>query len=562
MGSPLCRAADTVGMMADVTTLRSVALGVLLALVAVVVSPARPAHAHAALISTYPDRSSVVTQAPTQVVLTFTEPVTPVSGRVVVVGPDGARADRDAPSVVGTQMLIPLRPDAPRGTYLVSFRVISADSHPVAGSFTFSVGAPSTPPTLSGAAPEGGRLVATVFPMVRWIGYVGLLLLVGAALVLTLLWPRRLDVAGPARVIWLGAGLVALATIGELVLEVPYLAGGGLGDIRAGDIREVLASRFGAAHLVRLGALAAAMVLLRPVIRGKGWGGDRALLGVLGAVAISTWSVSGHPSASPVPMVTIVADMIHLASMSVWLGGLVMLMVFLLPRANETELGAIVPVWSRWAAYAVATLVLTGTAQALIEVGTVSALFSTTYGRLVIAKVGLVAAVVAVASFSRRLVGTVAAGTPTAAGTLRRFVIAETVVAALILGVTSVLVQTTPARTVAAESTDPTVLSAVLTDPLYTLTVDVQPATVGINDVHLYVTTPDGQPADIKQWRVRASLPAQGIEPIDAAVLPLTPSHATGQITLPTAGRWTFVFTLRLSETDQSSVTADFTVRQ
>ena len=546
--------------MADVKTVRSAAAGVVLALVAILVVPPGPAYAHAALLSTYPDRNSVVAQAPTQVVLTFSEPVSAVPGRVLVVGPDGTRADRDAPSASGGQLLIPLRADA-RGTYLVSFRVISADSHPVAGSFTYSIGAPSTPPTLAGGGTEGDRLITAVFPVVRWIGYVGLLLIVGAALVLALLWPRRLDARDPVRVIWLGAALVAVATVAELALEVPYLAGGGFGDIRAADVQEVLASRFGVAHLVRLGALGAALVLLRPVIRGTGWSGDRALLGVLAAVGISTWSVSGHPSATPVPLVTIVADMVHLASMSVWLGGLIMLIAFLLPRANAGELGAIVPVWSRWALYAVATLLLTGTAQALVEVGTIDALFSTTYGRLVIAKVGLVAAVIAVASFSRRLVTPVAAGSPAAPGTLRRVLFAETAVAAVVLAVTSVLVQTTPARTVAAQSTAPTVQSAVLPNALFTLTVDVQPATAGLNDVHLYATTPDGQPADVKEWRVRASLPAQGIEPIDAAILPLTPSHSTGQITLPTAGTWTFVFTLRLSETDQASVTADFTVR-
>jgi copper transport protein len=548
-------------MMAVVTTVRSATAGVLLALVAVLVIPARPAYAHAALVSTYPGRASVVAQAPTQVVLTFTEAVSPVPGRILVVGPDGTRADRGEPQATGAQVLVPLRSGAPNGTYLVSFRVISADSHPVAGSFTFSVGAPSTPPTLSEAGPQGSRVVSVAFPVIRWIGYVGLLLMVGAALVLALLWPRRLDVRDPARVIWIGAAMVAAATIGELVLEVPYLAGGGLGDIRAADVREVLTSRFGGAHLVRLGVLGAALILLRPVVRGKGWSGDRALLGVLGAIGISTWSVSGHPSATPTPLVTMVADMIHLASMSVWLGGLVMLIAFLLPRANETELGAIVPVWSRWAMYAVVTLVLTGTAQALVQVGSVDALFSTTYGWLVVGKVSLVLAVVAVASFSRRLVAPVAAGDPFAPGALRRMIVIEAAVAAVVLGVTSVLVQTTPARNLAAESAAPSIQSAVLEHALFTLTVDVQPATAGLNDVHLYATTPDGQPSDVKEWKVRASLPSQGIEPIDAAILPLTPSHSTGQIDLPAAGMWTFVFTLRLSETDQASVTAEFQVQ-
>jgi hypothetical protein len=71
----------------------------------------------------------------------------------------------------------------------------------------------------------------------------------------------------------------------------------------------------------------------------------------------------------------------------------------------------------------------------------------------------------------------------------------------VILGVTSVLVQTTPARSAVAQNTEPTVQSATIKDKLYTLNIDVQPATVGLNDIHLYATTPDRQPADIKEWK-------------------------------------------------------------
>jgi len=548
--------------MAVVTKPRIVVAGVLLGLLGAVLL-ATPAQAHAALVSTYPTRDSVVAEAPRQVVLSFTEGVTPVPGRVVVLGPDGSRVDEDASRATGVQLLIPIRSGAPRGTYLVSFRVISQDSHPVAGSFAFSVGAPSPggPPTLTGAGSGEDPFIAAAFPVVRWLGYVGLLLLAGAALVLALLWPRRLDARDPNRVLWIGAGLIVAATLLELFLEVPYLAGGGLGDLRGEDVREVLASRYGTAHLVRLGALGAVLVLLRPIIKGTGWGADRVLLAVLGVVGVSTWSVSGHPSATPVPMVTLVADMVHISAMSVWLGGLVMLVGFLLPRANGEELGAIVPVWSRWALYAVAVLVLTGTAQALVEVGTVDALVGTRYGWLVLAKVGLVLLVVGVASMARRLVVPIAAGSADSPGRLRRVLVVEGIVATLILGLTSVLVQTTPARTANANSTAPTVQSAVLSDALFVLTVDVQPAVVGPNDVHLYATTPDGRPADVKEWRVTASLPAKGIEPIDAVILPVTPSHATGQINLPTDGTWTFAFTLRVSDIDQSTVRTDFSVR-
>jgi copper transport protein len=112
-----------------------------------------------------------------------------------------------------------------------------------------------------------------------------------------------------------------------------------------------------------------------------------------------------------------------------------------------------------------------------------------------------------------------------------------------------------------AQDTTPAVQSATMKDKLYTLTVDVQPARVGFNEVHLYASTPNGQSIDIKEWKVRASLPDQGIEPIDANVLPLTPNHAIGQIGIPRAGSWTFTFTLRTTEIDQSTVTARLVVQ-
>lgn len=543
---------------------RTALAALVLALLGVLAGPATPASAHAVLVGTSPAQGSVVANAPTQVVLTFTEGVSPIEGKVRVIAPDGSRADSGGPRTAGTQLIIPLRPGGARGTYVVSFRVISADSHPVGGAFSYSVGAPSPggPPTSIGdGAATGSPTVGTVFPVARWIGYVGLLLLVGASLVLTLLWPRRLDRRGPIRLIWIGAGLVAGSTVFELLLQVPYVAGGGLTEIRGVDVRQVLASQFGTAHLIRLSVLAAALVLLRPMVRGKGWGADRVLLAVLGTIGVATWSVSGHSSASPVPLITVVADMIHITSMSVWLGGLVMLVAFLLPRATATELGAIIPVWSRWATYAVSALILTGVAQALVEVGSVESLITTTYGWLVVAKVGLVGVVLAVASLSRRLVLPIAERTTGAAARLRGLVVAEAAVAAIVLGVTSVLVQTTPARTASTPTTAPSVRSAVMQDRLFTLTADVVPAAVGVNEVHLYAVTPDGQPANIKQWTVRASAPAQGIEPIDASILPLTPNHATGTIGLPTAGRWTFTFTLRTTEIDQSTVTTEIEVR-
>jgi copper transport protein len=277
---------------------------------------------------------------------------------------------------------------------------------------------------------------------------------------------------------------------------------------------------------------------------------------VLGVVGFATWSVSGHPGASPVPMVTVMADMIHIGAMSVWLGGLLMLCLFLLPKGNAVELSAIVPIWSRWATYAVSILILTGVVQALIQIGSVEALVTTAYGWLVISKVGLVAATLGTAALSRRMVAPIATEAPGAAHRLRMVVLGELAVLALVLGTTSVLVQTTPARTAVAETPAPALQQVTMKSDLFTLQVEVSPATDGINTVHLYAFTPTGVgEAAVQQWTASASLASQGIEPIDIPLLPITPSHATGEVTLPAAGQWKFSFTLRMTDIDQATVT-------
>ena len=434
---------------------RRLLAAVVLGLLAVLLL-ASPASAHAVLVRTSPVQNSVVDVAPSDVVLTFSEPVKPVVGKIRIVGPGNERADRGDPRTNGNDVLIALREKPPEGTYLVTFRVISTDGHPIGGAFTFSIGAPSPggPPTAESDASSSGMAVA-VFPVVRYLGYAGLVLLVGAGLVLGSLWPRRLDQRAPARVVWIGAATVAVATVLELVLEVPYVLGGSIFNSSGGAWQEVLQSRFGTAHLVRLGVLGVSLLLLRPLVKGHSWGSDRLLLAVLGVVGFATWSVSGHPGASPAPMITVIADMIHIGAMSVWLGGLLMLFAFLLPQGNAVELSAIVPVWSRWATYAVGTLILTGLAQALVQIGSVSALVGTTYGWLVVVKVTLVGMTLATALVSRRMVAPIATEAPGAAHRLRMIVLYEVAILAMVLGTTSVLVQTTPARTAIVDNSVP-----------------------------------------------------------------------------------------------------------
>jgi copper transport protein len=529
--------------------------GLTLCALAALALPAGPASAHAVLLRSTPTADAVLPAVPAEVVLEFSEPVRLVPGKIRVVAPDGKRADVGEPTVTRGRVAVTLRPGGGRGTYLVSYRVISADSHPVVGGFAYSYGAKSaTAPGLD-SGQEVDPFVRTAIPVAKYVGYAGLVLLVGPALVLALLWPARLSRRGPARVVWTGVGLVALSTVAGLVLQAPYTTGAALTDVTGADLGRVLGSQFGTAHLVRLVVLAGSALLLVPLVRGASGTVERTLLAAFGVIAVGTWPLSGHPAGSPVPAVSVAVDSVHLASMAIWLGGLVMLVGFLLRRADERELGAILPVWSRWAALAVAALLLAGLTQALIEVGTPSALVDTSYGRLLMVKAGLFAAVVAVAAYSRRMVGRrLAEGRP---DRLRRLVAVELGITAAVLALTTVLVQTTPARTAEANEAGAVELpfSATATSSIYTLQVEVDPADVGRNDVHLFAYKPDGKPQPVVEWRATAALPAAGVEPIDIPLLKLTDNHATGQFSMPAAGQWRLRFTLRTSEIDQATVT-------
>jgi copper transport protein len=524
--------------------------------------PFTPAHAHAVLVRTSPAQGAVVAAAPAEVVLTFSEQVSVVPAKTRIIAPDGTRADTGPPVARNGTVAIPLRSGGAQGTYLVNYRVISADSHPVGGTFTYSVGAPSaTPPSVPDESSGTSLLVRTLLAVAKYLGYAGLILVAGPALVLVALWPRRLPRRRPTQVAWLGLGLIALGAVLELILQAPYETGTSLAGITGAALRDVFGSSFGTLHLVRLAVAGAAAVLLRPVLRGEGGPIDRALLAVLALVGLATWPLSGHPAASPVPAVTVLADAAHVAGMAVWIGGLVMLFGFLLRQADEGELAAILPIWARWAALSAGGLLVAGVLQALIEVGTVSALFRTSYGQLVVTKTVLFGAVLAVAWFSRRLVLGKAAAT--APGRLSRFVAVELGGTVVILALASALVQQTPARD-AVDTEDaggPQLYSTTLTSKLYSLQVEIEPLETGNNSVHLYAYRPNGTPQPVVEWKGTAELASAGLERVDIPLLTITQNHSIGTVVLPTAGSWEFSFTLRVSDVDRDTVSTTVQVK-
>ncbi|WP_433290695.1 copper resistance CopC/CopD family protein [Actinoplanes sp. CA-030573] len=531
-------------------------LGVLLLALGALLLPAGPASAHAALLGSTPAPGSIIGSSPSEIVVTFSEAVTPVTGRVQVLDPDGKRISGE-PRVSGATLRIPVRRAAqPLGTYLVSYRVISADSHPVGGAITFSVGAPSAAPPAAGEA-ETHRSVAVATPVTRFLGYAGLTLAVGPALFLGLLWPRRRSRLGATRMAYAGLGLTALATLASLYVQAPASSGAALGDVSGTELRQVLTSSFGLTLLARLAVLAIVAGLLPPVLRGTA-SRPRALAVAVAALGgLVTWPLTGHAAAAPLTAAIVASDVVHLAAMAVWLGGLITLSVFLLRRTDPRVLGVVLPVWSRWAALAVVWLVAGGVVQAVVQVGSIPALWHTSYGRLLLAKVTVLAATLAVAFLARRMVGrrqVVTAGP----SRMRRTVGAEVLATVVILGLSSVLVQVNPGRsaTVDQGAVRDEGVSQTLTCPLYTLQFNIFPAQLGDNNtIHAFVYTPAGAPLPADEWTVSSQLLGRDLEPVTQPLLPLLPRHhAAGAIAFPYPGTYEIKFTVRIGELNQATV--------
>ncbi|MEU1617330.1 copper resistance protein CopC [Streptomyces sp. NPDC005722] len=389
-----------------------------LAVLGLLLGTAVPASAHAALIGSDPVQGSVVKTAPAQVRLTFSEGVLLSRDAIRVLGPDGRRAETGDANDGGrgnTTAAVALRPGLGDGTYTVAWKAVSADSHPVAGAFTFSIGAPSKTSVALPTEEVGGGVVGTLYDIARYAAYLGFALLVGAAFFIGVCWPDGARTRSMRRLVATGWAAMVAATILLLMLRAPYANGGGLGDaFDLGGVREVLDTRPGAALLSRLLLLAAGAVFIAvlfgswakredPVERQDlAWG--LAIGGTVVSVGLAaTWAMAEHASVGIQASVAMPVDIVHLLAMAVWLGGLTALLVAL--WSGQRVERATVQRFSKIAFGAVVTLVVTGVYQSWRQLGSWDALVSTGYGQLLLVKIGLVIVLVELAWLSRRWTG-------------------------------------------------------------------------------------------------------------------------------------------------------------
>jgi copper transport protein len=611
---------------------RLLALGALV--VALVVVAAAPASAHATLLTTEPQNGGVYTKPPSEVKLRFDEPVEVSLGGIRVYTSGRERVVTGSPEhPAGTQSQVAVSlPKLSTGTYVVTWRVISADSHPVEGAYTFQVGTKATLSKKSAqgvansllAATGGSKTVGVVYGIDRAVLFGSLALLIGGAVFLAVVWPRGRDDRRAAWVVWTGWIGVAVTTVLGITLEGVYAAGLPLSKLFDPTVfRDVLDTRYGKVALVRLALLAVAYPLLRVLLhRGpavehplRAWWMTAA--GLVGLGLATTPGVAGHASTGIQTGLAIPADMVHVASMACWLGGLVVLCVAVLPKGDADELRAVLPRYSALALGAIVALIVSGGYQAWRQVGSIDALKNTDYGRLLIAKLVVFAALVVAAAFSREVVNRRFRGLPSdddvdtvyaddavlvepvsatvgassggsAAGSvperrggrfdddgydggwddddttdeeevrrLRRSVGIEVVIAVVILAITALLVNAAPARSV---ETQPVALT--LKSGQVWVYVDIAPGIAGPNDMHFTALPTGGGPATVTDMTVQLTRPGEDLPPFTVPLQKLGAGHYYAPLyDIPYPGKWQMTVRVQLGATNEAVLVSPFSVR-
>jgi copper transport protein len=436
-----------------------VLLALLLAVAGALFGAAAPASAHAALLGSDPAQGTVVDKAPTQVTLTFSEKVALSDGSLRVLDPKGQRVDTgQASNLSGTMYGVKLHAGLARGTYTVTYQVVSADSHPVSGAFTFSIGAPSATTVVASGQGAGGGVVGGLYGFARYVSYAGFIVMIGGAAFVLACWQRGAGVRAVQRLVVSGWVALTSATLALLLLRGSYTGSGKVADIfDLSLVGPVLQTKAGAALVSRLLLLAAGALFIAVLFgayvkrdadgeedgsgvlgnekstpgdgTSDGEDADRAAekkdltfgLAVGGTVVAAglaaTWAMAEHASTGIQTGLAMPVDILHLLAVAVWLGGLASLLVALY-WAPSIE-AASVRRFSRLAFGSVATLAVTGVYQSWRQLGSWSALTGTGYGQLLLVKVGLVAVLVGLAWISRRWTAQLA-DAPASGGTVRR----------------------------------------------------------------------------------------------------------------------------------------------
>ncbi|MEZ5079524.1 MAG: CopD family protein [Thermoleophilia bacterium] len=470
-------------------------LSALVAVLALLVFPTSVL-GHAVVINSSPELDQAISNAPDEVVIQFSEPVKILNATTdftvvdetgePVVSASGAVSPDDA-----TVIRIPLRRGLPDGNYTVRYKIVSADSHIIGSARAFAIGpGPVGPPFLGQGVDEGPSETSPWSVAARFFELVGLGGLFGLLGFRWLAWrtawrsPRLAGLPNAEReaalewgrdTFWVAFGALAVGSmLAEAYLLVTYSASAlgtrvldTLGNTTG--ISDVLATtRFGSLLQLRGGLLFALFAVgawqfiaefgsnnqPRPAtVAGAKW--PALAMAALLATVLYGVSSQGHASQAPIPRLQVFADLLHVGAAAVWIAGLAVLAVVLvaLPRVAERSgpdiATAVLVAFSRVALVSVGVILATGTIRTVGQVSDPSQLWSMAYGVTLLIKLGLLATIMLIAMYNRRVTNALVLrpAPPRATLTrLRRTATAELGLAMAAVLVASVLVAQVPGR--------------------------------------------------------------------------------------------------------------------
>ncbi len=505
---------------------------ILTSLVAASAAMSGSACAHAALTAASPTDGAVVTTAPAELSLSFSEPVSPLVLKLI--GPDGIARPLGRVTLKDKTLAIEPPAGLGQGTYVLSWRVVSEDGHPVGGSVLFSIGAPSATPAAAAQGDPATRLML-------WLGrlglYLGLALGIGGGAFAVWVAPLPAAARRPlGSLIWLGLAALppALTAQGLDALGAP------LSDaLQPAVWQAAAASSFGRTTLIAALALVAGLSALR--LHGRA-GRALAAIALLGTGA--ALAASGHAGTAAPQWLMRPVVFLHALSVAGWVGALLPLAFAL----REPDGAAALARFSRRIPFFLAAILLSGIVLAAVQVERPEALLATGYGNILLAKLVLVAVLLGLAAVNRyRLTSRAGAAQSLAIRHLRRVIAVEIIVVLAVFGTAALWRFTPPPRALAIAATQPAMVHIHAEKAMADLS--VTPGRAG--PVAIAISLLDGEfgPLPAKELRLSLANPAAGIEPIERpAARQEDGSWRVAELAIPAAGRWTVELEILVSD--------------
>ncbi|MDA2960683.1 MAG: CopD family protein [Actinomycetota bacterium] len=426
------------------------------------------ARAHNTLVSTDPIDGAVLDGAPLFITWVFENPVPLDSMTVTLIAASGERTELSdfSHGPEGETVVVTPLPDLADGSVTARWRLVGSDGHPITGRIAFEVSPPSAPDAgVAGDAIEPGSGISVgagaVDPQIiddltddystpgplRWVlrygSYLAIFAVVGILGIGSGVWPAVAEVRG-VRSVFVGA-LVAIVVfaLAQLAVLASDLTGAAPWS-SLGELGSTSVSTAGVALMVRivLVGVVALVVFSMDVVNVEV---RRAAILCSGMALLGTWAFAGHAASMRWSTAGVLADVVHHGAAAIWVSGLVIVSAVAIPAVSDEDRVEIVRRFSGVAAVCVSLLVVTGSLQAVRLVGHPMRLIDTGHGRLLVAKLVVVAAMLAIAGVNRSRVHRASPARRSAdTGQLRRAMLVEFTIGFAVLAITAALVVSPP----------------------------------------------------------------------------------------------------------------------